>query len=159
MRRRTAFVGAIVALILGLGAGAAFAFFTSHASGTGSGSTGTLQPVTVVALAGGDSPNSSLLPGGPAADVILRVSNPNSYAVTLISVAGGPGSITADAGHPLCTTTGVSFSNQSALNVNLVANTTTLVHLPGAATMSTSSSNGCQGATFSIPVTITVQKG
>jgi len=156
MRRKTPFViGAIVALVLGLGAGAAFAFFTTHGSGAGSGQTGTLQPVTVAASAG--TASTPLLPGD-SGDVVLQVTNPNSLAVTLVTVSGN-GTITADGSHGSCTTTGVAFTNQTGLNINIPANTTTPVDLAGAASMDTTSSNGCQGATFSIPVSITVHEG
>ena len=156
MKKRTPFViGAIVALVLGLGAGAAFAYFTSHGSGKGSASAGSLAPVTVVATTG--SPNTPLSPGN-SGDVVLKVHNSNSVAVTLVSVSGN-GSITADGGHSACTTTGVTFANQSGLSINIPANTTTPVDLAGAASMGVTSSNGCQGATFSIPVSITVHEG
>jgi hypothetical protein len=137
--------------------GSAIAYWTASGSGTASAATGTLQPVTVTALAGGDTPTSVLLPGATG-DVILRISNPNSSAVTLTSVTGN-GTITADAGHPTCTTTGVSFTSQTGMSTSIAASSTTLVHLPGAASMSTASSNGCQGATFSIPVAVTVHLG
>jgi hypothetical protein len=71
----------------------------------------------------------------------------------------GSGTITADAAHPGCTTTGVTFADQAGLNTAIAGSGTTLVHLPGAAAMSTASSNGCQGATFSIPVSISVREG
>jgi hypothetical protein len=112
--------------------------------------------VTVAAFVGGDSPSSNLFPGG-SADVILRVSNPNAYIVTLVSVSGN-GTITPDGSHAGCTTTGVSFINQTGLNATIAASGTTLVDLPSAAAMGITSSNTCQGATFSIPVSITVQK-
>jgi len=150
--------GAGVAMFV-LGAGAAFAYFSSTGSGHGSARTGTLQTVTVSALVGGDTPSSTLLPGGPAADVVLRVNNPNAFAVTLVSVTGGPGAITGAGGTGTCTTTGVTFTNQNNLSVAIGASGTTLVHLAGAASMSASSDAGCQGATFSIPVTITVHQG
>lgn len=156
MRRRKVFLlAAIVTLVLGAGAGVAFAYFTTHGSGSGSGSTGSLQPVTVAATTG--SPTTPLLPGH-SGDVVLKVSNPNSVAVTLVGVTGN-GTITADAGHSGCTTTGVSFSSQTGLSINIPANSTTPVDLVGAASMGTSSSNGCQGASFSIPVAITVHEG
>ena len=59
-------------------AGAAYAYFTATGSGLGAATVGTMQTVTVSALAGGDAPGSLLYPGGPAADVILRVDNPNA---------------------------------------------------------------------------------
>lgn len=159
MRRLGIFVLAMALAVFG-GGGAAFAYLATSGAGSGAGTTTSLQPVTVAAFVGGDAPSSLLYPGG-SADVILRVSNPNAFSVTLVSVSGN-GTIAADAGHPLCTTTGVSFTNQSGLSVTIPPNgggNPALVHLAGAASMSTASSNGCQGATFSIPVSITVHEG
>jgi len=149
-------VGILAVTVLGAGVGAAFGYWRSSAQGSGTATAGTLLPVTVTALVGGDAPTSVLLPGS-SADVILRVNNPNSYSVTLRTVTGN-GAITADAGHSACTTTGVTFTNQTNLSVTIGASGTTLVHLAGAASMSNASSSGCQGATFSVPVAITVQK-
>jgi hypothetical protein len=155
--RTVVIIGAAIALIVGLSARAAYAHWSSSGgSVSGSAATGTLQPVTVAAFVGGDSPSSNLFPG-TSADVILRVNNPNAYAVTLISVSGN-GTIAADGGHSGCTTTGVTFTNQTGLTSAIGASGTTLVHLANAASMGATSSNGCQGATFSIPVSITVQK-
>ncbi len=155
MRRRTRLlVGAVAALTMGLGAGAAFAYFTSSGSGSGSASVGNLKPVTVVAVTG--TPSTPLYPGS-SGDVILKISNPNSVAVTLESVTGGPASITASGGIGICTTTGVTFNSQTP-GATLNPGTTTL-DLSGAASMSAASQNGCQKATFNIPVTITVHEG
>jgi len=154
-RRRIALLSTVALIACGV-AGGAYAYFVDTGSGQASASTGSLQPVTVAALAGA-TPASSLLPGGTG-DVVLRVSNPNAYAVTLTSVTGN-GTITADAGHPSCTTTGVTFTGQTGMSTTIAASSTMLVPLPGAASMSAASSNGCQGATFSIPVSITVQLG
>jgi len=143
------------ALAFGLGAGAAHAYFTSSASGTGSAGTGTMQIVTVAAATA--VPSTPLRPGGTG-DVTLKVTNPNSYPVTLVSVTSAAGTITADSGHPACTTTGVIFTDQTGLSTTLAAGSTTTIDLPGAASMSTASSAGCQGAMFSIPVTIAVRK-
>ena len=97
------------------------------------------------------------MPGGTA-DVMLRVTNPNGAAVQIYSVTGN-GPITADAGHSGCTTTGVSFTAPATpVGISLTANSTTLVHLPNAASMSTASLSACQGATFRIPVTVTVHQ-
>ncbi len=144
---------AAAALAAGLGGGAAYAYFHNSGSGSGQSTAGTLIPVTVTAATG--TPSTPLVPGG-SGDVILQVSNPNAFAVTLVSVSGN-GTITAAGGIGTCTT-GVTFTNQSSLNDTLNPSTTTQVDLTGAASMSTSSPTGCQGATFSIPVTITVHK-
>jgi hypothetical protein len=148
-RRATMLTSAVIAVLAA--AGIAFAYFTSSGSSTASASTGSLR-VSIAATAG--TPDSPLLPGGPAGDVTLEVNNPNDAAVTLVSVVGD-GTITASGG---CTTPDVTFANQTGLQINIPANTTNyLVDLPGAASLIASSPNDCQGATFSIPVTITVE--
>jgi hypothetical protein len=137
-------------------AGAAFAYFTATGSGSGAATATTMQTVTVAALVGGDGPSSSLVPGGPAADVILRVNNPNVFSVSVYSVTAN-GAITADAGHAACATTGVTFTPPVNPSITVPAGSS-LVHLSGAAAMSTASLSACQGATFSIPVTLTVRR-
>lgn len=141
--------------LLTIGGGSAYAYFTGQGSGSGSGATATLQPVTIQAFAGGDAPNSTLVPSS-SADVILRVNNPNARTVSAYSIAAN-GAITADSGHPTCTTTGVTFTAPAVpTNISLPTGQT-LVHLPNAATMSDASVSSCQGATFHIPVTLTVR--
>lgn len=156
MRYRTFLLILPVVVIAGLGLGAAYAYFTSSGKGTGPASIGTMAAVTVATTTA--TPSTALLPGGTG-DVTLEVTNHNGYAVTLVSVVGTGGAITADGGHPGCTTTGVTFTNQTGLSTNIPASSTSAIDLPGAAAMSAASSAGCQGATFSIPVTITVHKG
>jgi hypothetical protein len=114
-----------------------------------------MQTVTIASAT--VSPGTPLLPGG-SGDVTLEVTNPSAFDATLVSVAGAAGTITADSGHPGCTTTGVTFTDQTGLSTDIPADSTTDIDLPGAASMSAASSPGCQGATFSIPVTITVQQ-
>ena len=145
-----------VCLVVGLGSGAAFAYFTSSGHGTGSGSVGAMQTVTIVAPTG--SVTTPLMPGG-SGDVTLTVNNPNSFPVTLVSVTGHGTIAASGAGPGGCTTTGiVTFSDQTSLNKPIAANGTTSVDLPGAVSMTTGAAAGCQGATFLIPVTITVEK-
>ena len=156
MTRRTLIATVIAGILLGLSTGLAFAYFRTTGSGSGSGKVATPQAVSVVAFAGGDAPTSLLQPGG-SADVMLRLNNPNASSVTLTAVSfGSP--ITVDTGHAACTTTGVSFANQSALSIS-VPSGASLIHIPGAAAMDTTSQSACQGATFSVPVTLTVHQG
>lgn len=150
-------LGVLIAVVLAMAGGAAYAYFTAHGSGTGAASAGTLQGVTVAAATG--TPTGALVPGGTSTDVILGVANPNSQPVTLVSVSAN-GAVTADTGHPGCTTTGVSFVNQTGLNITIPANQTDYqIDLAAAASMSTASVSACQGATFSIPLAITVHQG
>jgi hypothetical protein len=104
------------------------------------------------------STSATLYPGG-SGDVLLRIKNPNPYAVTVSAVSGN-GSITPDAGHSGCSPTGVTFTDQTGLTINVPAKSggvdgeveTTLTN---AASMSNASVNACQGATFAIPVSLT----
>lgn len=146
---------ALVCLALGAWSGGAAAYWTNHGSGAASAATGTMSTVSVTAFAGGDAPSSSLLPGG-SSDVVLRISNTNSYAVTLTAISLN-GSVSATGGIGACSTPGVTTNFPSSLSIAVPAGST-LIHLSGAATMSSGSSTGCQGATFGIPVDVTFQK-
>jgi hypothetical protein len=144
----------IVVVVVLMGAKAAFGFWTVGGSGVGSAQSGTAT-VTVAASTG--TPTTPLFPGGTG-DVTLKINNPNAFAMKLTAVTGA-GAITADGAHPTCSPTGVTFTDQSGLSTNLPAATNNIaINLPGAASMSTASANGCQGATFTIPVTISVQQ-
>lgn len=143
----------VLAVALASG-GLAGAWLTTVADGTGSATTSGMQAVTVAALTGGDAPSTELVPGGTA-DVVLRVSNPNPYAVVLTS-ASGIGAVGVTGGVGACPSSGVTFTNQTGLAITIPASSDTLVHLAGAASMSATSPTGCQGATFGLPVAITV---
>lgn len=159
-RARGAKVAALTGVLsLAIGAGTAYAYWASDGSGGGSAGAGDMQTVTVDAFVPGDAPASTLVPGGTA-DVMLRVMNPNPYSVQVYSVANN-GAATADNAHPSCTTTGVTFvAPPSPLSpaVFIAANSSTLVSLPGAASMDATSQSACQGATFHLPVTLAVRK-
>lgn len=146
-------------LSLAIGAGTAYAYWATGGSGSGSAGTADMLTVTVDAFVSGDTPASTLVPGGTA-DVILRVRNPNAYSVEVYNVTNN-GAATADTAHPSCTTTGVTFAGASAPltpSVSIAANSNTLVRLPGAASMDATSQSACQGATFHLPVTLAVRK-
>lgn len=150
---------ATVILCLATGAGGAYAYWTTIGAGSGAATNGTMATVTVEALVAGDGPASTLVPGGTA-DVAVRAFNPNNYPVQAYAITGS-GPATADAGHPGCTTTGVTFVDPAAPlapAVSIPANSSILITLAGAAAMSTASSSGCQGATFSLPVTLEARK-
>jgi hypothetical protein len=144
--KRTIAVGAAVAVVSI--AGVAYAAWT--ASGTGSGyakatTAAALSTVDVAATASGD-----LYPGG-VADVVLKVHNPNKYPVKLTAINNGSGAITAS--NAACVITGVTFTNQTG-EWNVPKEGDLSITLTGAAAMSNASDDGCQGATFTIPVSL-----
>lgn len=149
---------AAAALCLLAGGGTAYAYWATTGAGSGAAAAATMH-VTVDALVAGDSNGTSLVPGGTA-DVILRTSNPNAFAVRLYSVAAS-GPVSADAAHAGCLTTGVSFTAPAAPlapAVTIPAHSSLLVTLPGAASMSDQSQSACQGATFKVPVTVEARR-
>jgi hypothetical protein len=160
--RRNARIGRRLALIIGVAiavtaatSGIAFAYWGSRGAGTGSAATGTMT-IQVDAIQGADVNGASLVPGGTG-DVIVRVTNPNSFDVHVTAISGN-GTPTASTG---CTPTGVTFTpptDYSAPNFTLTAGAATLYRLVGAASMNLSSASNCQGATFTIPVSVTVEK-
>lgn len=142
----------LLALFLVSGAGAALAYWSTAGSGAGSSAVGPLQPVTAVALAG-ESPSSLMVPGAPAADLVVKVDNQNPFDVTVVAVALN-GAITAGNG---CSPTGVTLATPANLPASVPPGTS-VVHLAGAAAMDVTSASTCQGATFSFPVTLTVHR-
>ena len=162
-RHKVVVIGASALLSVGIGVGAAWGYWTTSGVGTGTTTGASLGSVTLVAVTG--SPSTPLYPGGTG-DVIFNITNANAYPVTLVSVTLEAGhSITASGGIGTCTGNGgVTFTSQTP-NVVIPANTAGNgypngypVDLTAASAMSTSSPTGCQGATFSIPITITVKK-
>jgi hypothetical protein len=162
MRRQVSRKVAVLTTVMALAiVGLVFAAWTTTGTGSGYAKAGTAQALSTVDVSA--STTATLYPGGPAGDVTIRVSNPNTYPVTVTGVTGS-GAITADAGHASCTTTGVSFTDQTGLSISVPAksgavNGETQTTLSGAASMSNASVNGCQGATFTIPVTLSGASG
>jgi hypothetical protein len=154
-RRATMVAGAVAALTVGLAGGAAYAYFNGSGLGSGAATTGAPSAITVLAATG--TVTNKLAPG-TTGDLRLTLNNPNSGAVTITGVAGN-GVVTASGGIGSCSTTGVSVPNQSGLSVSVASGSSVSVVIPGAVAMNASSSTGCQGATFRVPVTLTVQEG
>lgn len=151
--KRRKLITSCVALALVVGASLAFAAWTTSGSGQGYAKAGSAEALSTLNAAA--STTASLYPGSDG-DVKLEISNPNSFPVrvTSVSLNGTNADISADAGHSGCTTTGVSFTNRSGLTIDVPAGGTQTATLTGAASMSNASLNACQGATFTIPVTL-----
>jgi hypothetical protein len=147
-------VGVIVAVMAAVGL--VYAAWTTNGSGSAYAKAGTAAAISTVDVSA--STTATLYPG-VTGDVLIKLDNPNPYAVTVTAVTGN-GSIVADAGHAGCTTTGVTFTNQSSLSLVIPAKSGGVdgvlqSTLTGAASMSNASLNACQGAVFTIPVTLT----
>ena len=131
------------------GVGIAFAVWTVGGSGTGTATaTSSANLTTSVATT-----TAQLYPGISGANLYLTVNNPNPFAVTVTSVNAN-GAAVPDVAHAAgCVTTGVVFTTQ-ATSQTIAANGSLSFTVPGVS-MTNASDNGCQGATFTIPVTFT----
>ena len=150
-RLAVAVIAAVFAVV-----GLVYAAWTTNGTCNGYAKAGTSQALSTVDVSA--STTATLYPG-VSGDVLIKLDNPNPYAVTVTGITGN-GAITADAGHSGCTTTGVTFTNQTGLTLTIPAKSggvdgTLQSTLTGAAAMSNASLNACQGATFTIPVTLT----
>src|SRR4051794_9068559 len=164
-RRTLAVVAAAIVLVIGAGVGIAYAKWSSNGSGSAAVTAGGAPAtVHVIAVTAGNNSSTRLVPG-QAADLVLELNNSNSYPVTIVSItqngavssSGGSGPGTPCAGGP-GGNTGVQVPTNNSLSVTVASGPTTVVHIPNAAQMTSASASGCQGATFQIPVTITVQR-
>ena len=135
---------------------AVFAAWLSSGSGPAYSKAGSSQAIST--LDASASTTATLYPG-VTGDATLKISNPNPFPVRVTAVAlnGANSDITADSSHASCSPTGVSFTDQTGLSIDVPAksggtNGTTTATLTGAVSMSSASVDGCQGATFTIPV-------
>lgn len=142
-------------LLLALGlatviSGVAVASWSISGSGTAYTKAATASSLTL-----GDasaSVTADLYPGANG-DVKLRVTNPTGFPVRLTSVTR-TGAITSDKGVSCNASTGVTFADQTGLALDLAAGATSTFTLAGVASMSNASDNACQGAIFSIPISV-----
>jgi hypothetical protein len=148
--RKLVFVlAAIVVLVL---SSIVLAAWSTSGSGTGYAKAGTASALVI-----GDasaSTTADLYPGATGS-VKLAVTNNNSFPVRVTAVTKQAGAITSDKGAACNAATGVTFTNQSGLTLDVGANASATFNLPSAVSMTNASDNTCQGAVFSIPVDVT----
>jgi hypothetical protein len=153
MKRKITRKVTVGALALGVTMAATVAFAAWTATGSGN---GYAQAKTAVALTTIDvsaSTTAQLYPGATG-DVLIKITNPNPYAVTVTGLAGA-GAITSNKGATCDGATGVTYTAPVAPSLAVAAGASTQFTLTGAVAMSNASNNACQGAIFTIPVTLT----
>jgi hypothetical protein len=150
-KKRIIVAGVLVLAFVAVGVG--IAAWSVTGSGTGYAKASTSAALTLSDASA--STTADLFPGA-SGTVKLRVSNPNPFPVRITAVAG-TGAITSDKGAACDAATGVTFVDQTGLTLDLAANATNqvLTLASGSVTMSNASDNSCQGAVFSIPVSVT----
>ena len=142
-----------VAVVIGLMAtGVIYAAWSTSGSGNGYAKAGTASALTIGAASA--STTADLYPGSSGA-VKLKVTNPNPFAVRITTVTKqSGGTITSDKGAACNASTGVTFTDQTGLALDVAGGATSTFTLSGAVSMSNASDNTCQGAIFTIPVDV-----
>jgi hypothetical protein len=131
-----------LAPMLGRGHGAAGSTFANEDA----------RPASLI-VSGISSPFAALSPGRTA-EMRVSVTNPNEFALTITSVVGA-GAITSDKGSACNRSTGVTFANTTGLHRVVGGRQTVTFSLGGKTAMTNTSDTSCQGATFTIPVSVT----
>ena len=148
---RKAFV--LLALLLSaVAASAVIAAWVTNGTGPGYARAQTSSNLTLSDASA--STTADLYPGATGS-VKLKVTNPNPFPVRITSVAKQASAITSDKGAACDASTGVTFSDQTGLALDVAAGATVTLTLANAISMSNASDNSCQGALFTIPVNVT----
>jgi hypothetical protein len=148
---RKAFV--VLALLLSaVAASAVIAAWVTNGTGPGYAKAQTSSNLTLSDASA--STTADLYPGATGS-VKLKVTNPNPFPVRITSVAKQASAITSDKGAACDASTGVTFSDQTGLALDVAAGATVTLTLANAISMSNASDNSCQGALFTIPVNVT----
>src|SRR4051794_10284406 len=151
MNRNTKRIGALgTATVAVMGAGLAYAAWTADGTGSGTVQAKTAQAVSTVAA----TTSAALYPTGTA-DLLVKVANPNDYAVTVTAITQTAAS-TITSGDATCdAANGVSFTAATGLSQVVPAHSTgTLITLTNKVAMSNSSVTACSGKTFTVPADI-----
>jgi len=154
--RRSTRKATVAALFTGALMAASVALAAWVATGTGSGAAKATSATPLVVTATVPA-SADLYPGKTGADLYVNINNPNPYPVTVTSIVRTAAVVTATGGIGTCTTTGVVMPDQTGLSINIAAGADYTGPLAGAVGMNNTSETGCQGATFTIPVTASGQ--
>ncbi|GAA0637714.1 hypothetical protein GCM10009547_47620 [Sporichthya brevicatena] len=149
--RRVAVTAALVAGAVTLPTGVAQAYWRTTGTGSAAASAGNLSPLTGVAAT---ADVAGPLAPGSTGTLVVAVRNPNSMPITVTAVTAGAGPIGVSGALGTCTNPAVTVVPRTGLSTVVAPGASVSIPLPGAVTMG-QADNGCQGANFSVPVTVT----
>ncbi|HEX4982709.1 MAG TPA: hypothetical protein VFV63_13475 [Ilumatobacteraceae bacterium] len=153
MNRRSKVAGGLALGVMLLGGGIAGALWAASGSGSGEANAVTAQVATVSAATG----TADLYPGFSGGDVFFTVTNPNPYAVTFASMAVGTVTSSDPAG---CPSSSVSVASATGLSLAVGANATSATQsIIDVVTMAAGAPDACQGASFTIALTLSGSQG
>jgi hypothetical protein len=140
--------------------GSASAFWSAYGGGAGSTDTETLVALSLTPA----TPVADLYPGG-STDVLVRIANPNAASVQIGSMSldttQGAGGFLADAAHAGCGVTSLSFARATNSGMGWTVpgasggtDGTVSATLTDALSMSLGAADACQGASFTVYLTV-----
>ena len=151
LSKKSALVVAALA-VAGILVGVAVAAWTASGSGSGSASATTASNLTISP----GTPSTALFPTG-SADVAATIANPNKYKVHVSQI--NLGAVTVDAAHSGCNVSSVSVTSpqtNGGSGWDIAADGGSVnVSLANAVSMTNGANDACQGATFSVALTLT----
>ena len=150
-RAKLAAIAAVV--VLGAAAGGrAYGYFTAPGGGEGTATVDSAEPLALLDPLD-DATADRLYPGGEG-DLLVRVQNPNRFAVVLERVRPAATDIRSDARG--CAELVGLVDERLAIEpaVRVEPGATVDLRLPRAVRLDASAPDGCQGATFAIPVRV-----
>lgn len=148
MSRRRKIASFVVVGVLLTGGGIAAALWSASGSGSGQAKALSAQALTVTAATGA----ADLYPGFTAGDVFFTITNPNPYPVTFTSMTAGAITSSNPAG---CPATNVTVANATGLSLAAgTSSTSGTQSIVDVVTMAAAAPDGCQGATFTISLTL-----
>jgi hypothetical protein len=132
-----------------MASGVAWAAWTADGTGSGYAKATTAQALTT----GTATATADLYPGSTTGDLVVKINNPNPYAVNVTSITNGTGTITSDTTGCTAANSGVSFAGWTGTE-SVAAGSSSTVTLADTVSMASTSDNACQGAVFTIPVAL-----
>jgi hypothetical protein len=153
VNRRSKFAGALALGVMVFGGGIVGALWVASGSGSGEANAVTAQVATVTAATGA----ADLYPGFTGGDVYFTVANANPYSVVFSSMAVGTVTSSDPTG---CPSSNVSVASATGLGLTVGANTTSATQsIVDVVTMVAGAPDACQGASFTIALTLSGSQG
>jgi hypothetical protein len=148
----------IASLFIGVLLAGSIAFAWWSATGTGNGYAKATTPAALTTVDVSTSASAQLYPGGTG-DLIVKIHNPNPYAITVTSIAATGATPRAVSGNATCDAADSVYliATLSGLSINVPAGgDSSLQTFTNAVKMDGPSAvDACQGKTFAVPVTLT----
>jgi hypothetical protein len=148
-------LGVIAGALGALLAGGVVAYALFSATGTGSGRASATTAVSIT-ITPQTCASADLYPGGPAGALCFTLTNSNPYNVTFTSVSYGTAITSSDQTNCPASNVSVATNAPTAVAFSVAHGATSgTLSIAGVVSMASTAGDGCQGKSFTVPVTLT----